>query len=450
MWPLREPEPRPGVSGGTLRGDTLYARRVVLSPGSARSLFKGSAGIAIAMAVMNIATYGFQIIAARVLGPSEYGAIASLMAVLMVMAVLQLGLQATAARRIAGQPDHVAQIELGALRVTYRAAVALGLVMLVLSPAIWKLLRLDGIAPALLLAVAAVPLTIMGGQAGILQGERRWLPLALVYLGVGVPRVILGTICILVVPSETSAMLGVMLGLWVPVLTGWWALRMGRAPGASSDEHRARPMAREAILASFALLGFLVLSNVDVIIARNVLDEHEAGLYAGGLILTKAVLFLPQFVVVIAFPSMSTVEARRSALVRSLVLVLVLGSVCTVGAWLLSGLALVFVGGSEYADVQDQLWMFAILGTLLSMLQLLVYSVLARRGTRSAYLVWVGFVVLLVTAMMASTLEQLVTTVICVDAGLFLVLLGVSFWRLREDVRVPPPVVEAPAPQSPL
>ncbi|MFC6345481.1 polysaccharide biosynthesis protein, partial [Nocardioides hankookensis] len=135
---------------------------MVLSPGSARSLFKGSAGIAIAMAVMNIATYGFQIIAARILGPSEYGAIASLMAVLMVMAVLQLGLQATAARRIAGQPDHVAQIELGALRVTYRAAVALGIVMVVLSPAIWKLLRLDGIAPALLLAVAAVPLTIMG------------------------------------------------------------------------------------------------------------------------------------------------------------------------------------------------------------------------------------------------------------------------------------------------
>ena len=401
-------------------------------PSKWRTVLSGSAGIAIAIAVMNLATYGFQIIAARILGPSEYGAIASLMAVLMVMAVVQLGLQATAARRIAGQPDHVAQIERGALGVTYRAALALGVVMLVLAPAMWKLLRLDGIAPALLLAVAAVPLTVMGGQAGILQGERRWLPLALVYLGVGVPRVLLGTLCILIVPSETSAMLGVMLGLWVPVVIGWWALRRGRDPGESSDEHRARPMAREAIVASFALLGFLVLSNADVIIARNVLDEHDAGLYAGGLILTKAVLFLPQFVVVIAFPSMSTVDARRSALLRSLLLVLVLGSACTLGAWLFSGLALIFVGGSEYDDVQSMLWIFAVLGTLLSMLQLLVYSVLARRGTRSAYLVWVGVVVLLVATMSVTGLQQLVTTVTCVDAALFVVLLAVSLWRLRE------------------
>ena len=34
--------------------------------------------------------------------------------------------------------------------------------------------------PAVLMAVAAVPLTLMGGQAGILQGERRWFPLAAV------------------------------------------------------------------------------------------------------------------------------------------------------------------------------------------------------------------------------------------------------------------------------
>ncbi|GAA4720874.1 hypothetical protein GCM10023349_46400 [Nocardioides conyzicola] len=401
-----------------------------------RTLLRGSAGIAVAIAVMNIATYGFQIIAARILGPSDYGAIASLMAVLMVMAVLQLGLQATAARRIAGQPDHVGQIELGALRVTYRAAAVLGVLMLVLAPVMWKLLRLDGIAPALLLAVAAVPLTIMGGQAGILQGERRWVPLALVYLGVGVPRLAFGTLCMLISPTETSAMLGVTIGLWVPVITGWYALRSGRAPGESSEEHRARPMAREAIAASFALLGFLVLSNADVIVARNVLDEHDAGLYAGGLILTKAVLFLPQFVVVIAFPSMSTVEARRSTLVRSLTLVFGMGVVGTLGAWLLSGLALVFVGGSAYDDVQSHLWMFAVLGTVLSMLQLVVYSVLARRGTRSAYLVWVGLLVLLATAVHADTVEQLVVTVTCVDAVLFGVLLATSLWRLREPASV--------------
>ncbi len=81
-----------------------------------------------------------------------------------------------------------------------------------------------------------------------------------------------------------------------------------------SEDHGFRRVIRESVHNSQVLLAFFALSNADIVIARNVLDEHDAGLYAGGLILTKAVLFLPQFVVVIAFPSMSTIAERRRAL----------------------------------------------------------------------------------------------------------------------------------------
>jgi len=397
-----------------------------------RALLRGSAGIAVAMGVMNVATYAFQMISARLLGPADYGVLAPLMALLMVVAVLQLGLQATGARRISADPEHVAQIERVVLGVTYRAALGLGALMLALSPVVMVVLRLDSMLPAVLLAVSAVPLTVMGGQAGILQGERRWLPLGMVYLGMGVPRVVVGTLCLLVSPTETAAMLGVMIAMFVPALIGWFALRRPRDGARHSEAHTRRPVAREAVTASLALLAFFVLSNADIVVARNVLDDHDAGLYAAGLILTKAVLFLPQFVVVVAFPSMSTVEERRLALLRSLGLVAVLGVAATLGAWLLSGLAMVFVGGQEYADVQSRLWLFAVIGTLLAMLQLLVYSVLARRGTRSAYLVWLAVLVLVAAAAATASLSALVLVVIAVDATLFTALLALSLHRLRD------------------
>lgn len=400
------------------------------APGGLRGVLRSGAGIAIAMAVMNVATYGFQMVAARVLGPREYGAIASLMALLMVIGVLQLGLQATAARRISAAPDHVAQIEDVIVRVTYRAALALGALLIVLSPAVWVLLRLDSPLPAVLVAVSAVPLTIIGGQAGILQGERRWRPLAFLYLAIGVPRVVIGSIFILVRPSETSAMLGVTLGLFAPAVVGWLALRRGRSPGRTSVDHHTRPILRETILASQALLAFFVLSSADIVVARNVLDAHEAGLYAGGLILTKAVLFLPQFVVVVAFPSMATIEQRRQALLKSLVLVTGLGAVATLAALALPSVALIFVGGREYADVSSRLWLFAVLGTLLSLLQLLVYSVLARQG-RSSYVVWLAVAALLVSSVWLDSLGALLMLVVGLDAALFLVLLWLSLWRMR-------------------
>ena len=54
-----------------------------------------------------------------------------------------------------------------------------------------------------------------------------------------------------------------------------------------------------------------------MILARSTLDAHDAGLYAGGLILAKAMLFLPQFVVVVAFPAMATAEDAQGRMSRS-------------------------------------------------------------------------------------------------------------------------------------
>lgn len=400
-------------------------------------LLKGGGAIAVAIGGMNVATYAFTMVAARLLGPQQYGALASLMATLLVISVIQLGVQATAARRISADPAHVAQIETGILRVTERAALVLGLVLLVLTPVIDIVLRLDNLAAAAMIAAAAVPLTMMGGQAGILQGERRWMPLALVYLSAGVPRLLIGVVLLAWRPTELTAMIAVVLGQCVPVVVGWYALRGHREPGALSATHGARSILKEAAHNSQALLAFFALSNVDIIVARNVLSDHEAGLYAGGLIMTKAVLFLPQFVVVVAFPSMSSAHERRRALTRSLGAVAAIGVVAILGALVLSDLAMIFVGGDSYSEIESRLWMFALLGTALSMLQLLVYSVLARQGQRSVYFVWAALVAVVAAGSQVTTLDGLLTVVILVDLTLLAILIGLSLWLVRDIAPAP-------------
>ena len=396
-----------------------------------KQLLSGGGSIAVAMAIMNVATYGFTMAAARLLGPQAYGAFASLMATLLVISVLQLGLQATAARRIAAEPSHVAQIERTILGVTYRASVALGVVLLLLTPVLNAVLRLDSMLTAALVSVVSVPFTMMGGQAGILQGERRWQALSVVYVLSGVPRLLIGTALIAWHPTETAAIIGTGIGACFPVVAGWWFLRRPRDAGVPTEEHGFRRVIRESFHNSHVLLAFFALSNVDIVIARNVLPEHDAGLYAGGLILTKAVLFLPQFVVVIAFPSMSTTGERRRALTLSLGLVSVIGALVTLGALLLPRLALVFVGGQQFAEISTHLWIFAVLGTVLSMLQLLVYSVLARQGQRSVYLVWGAFLTVVAVGLTTDSLRTLLTTVILVDSVLLVVLLAVSLHVIR-------------------
>ena len=399
------------------------------------------ATVAVAMAVMNLAAYAFTALAARLLGPRDYGALASVMALLMVIAVVQLGCQTTAARRISADPTHVAQIEREILSLTYWAAGAIGLGLLLLTPVIDQVLRLDSLATASLVGLCAVPLTITGGQLGVLQGERRWWPVAIIYVASGVPKLAVATALMLWHPTELSAMLGVFIGAVVPVILGAYALRRKRTSERRSEHHSTRPVVREILGNAQTLLAFLSLINCDVILARNILDEHDAGLYASGLILTKAMLFLPQFVVVVAFPSMSTAHERRQAMMRGLGLIVVLGAVGVAACAVLPSLALVFVGGAEYAEIEGRLWLFAVLGTVLSLLQLLVYAVLARRGTRSVYLVWATLLALVVVGSQATSVTSLLLVVTAVDTVLFGALLAISFHRLRlpVDGEQPPP-----------
>jgi len=392
-----------------------------------RAFLRSSAVIAVAIAVMNVSTYAFTVIAAHTIGKDAYGAFSALMGALLVISVLSLGLQATGARRIAAHPDQVVSIERIVLGVGLRSALGLGVICLLLAPVLNAVLRLNSLPTALLVCVAAVPLTYMGAQAGVLQGERRWEPLALVYLSAGLGRIMIGTGLVLLQPGEFSAMLGVALGCWIPVLVAWFALRRPRIELAQSQEgHPGLDLMREVGTSSQALLAFFALSNADILIARAVMSDSEAGLYASGLIMAKAILFFPQFVVVIAFPSMSEQGASRKTLALALTVCAALGSLGVLATLLLPDLALLFVGGDEFAAIKDDLWLFAIVGTLLSMLQLLVYSSLARRQGRAVIIIWTALVVLVALAVTLTTATALVTLVVCVDAALFVALFALA------------------------
>jgi O-antigen/teichoic acid export membrane protein len=223
----------------------------------------------------------------------------------------------------------------------------------------------------------------------------------------------------------------VTISLVVPVLVGWWALRPLRAPMLSGHGEAARSLLRETVHNSQALLAFFVLANIDVILARNILSEHEAGLYAAGVILSKAVLFLPQFVIVVAFPSMAGDGGRGRALWSSLLVVGGIGVLAMLASVLLSGVAMIFVGGDAYREVQSDLWVFALLGTLMAMLQLLVYSVLARQGRRAVWLMWTAVAAVLLAGLsVVHTRADLLLTFIVVDAVLLVALIASTRYHL--------------------
>lgn len=390
------------------------------------------AGIAVAMGVMNVAVYAFTLGAANLMGPGAYSPVAAMMSLLTVVSVGALGLQATAARRISAHPERVAQIEAEVLSLTWRVSIGIGVVLLALSPVINTVLRLDSWGLAALAGPVSVPLTLVGGYIGILQGERRWLPLGFLYMAAGIPRLALGISLLAWQPTAQVAVIAVLLGAVFPVVLGWRLSRSSRRPDSTDPTHSARAILRETLHNSQALLALFAVSSADVIVARNTLSDHDAGLYAGGVILAKMLTFLPQFVVVVAFPTMASASRRTRALTQSLTGVAALGLVCTMGVWLFSWLALYFAGGQEFAEIRSLLWLFALLGTVLALLQLVVYSVLARQGQRSSYIVWLALVLLVVGGLATDSVAGLLLWVLLVDVALLITLVAISYSIVRQ------------------
>ncbi len=369
------------------------------------------------MVVMNVLTYGFTLGAARLLAPDEFGALTALLGIFLVAGVSSLGIQSSAARRIAttdarGRDQVIASVTRAVLHLASLTSIMVVAGTLVLTP----LLQLDSHWPVVFCGLALFPFTVLGAQLGIAQGERRWRSVAVIYLSFGVGRIAFGTLGLALAGDATGAMLGIMVGAVLPVLIGLPLLRSSARP----DDGRS--VVREVVLGSQALGGYFVLCSLDSLIARR-FEPHESGLYAAGLILSKAALYLPQFVSVVAFADLAGSQGR-AALTRAIAMVAGLGSLAVAATALFPWLALEVVGGSSYADVEPDLWLFALEGAVLALANLLVYDALARHAHGITALVWIASAsVVAVAAVVSLERVELVALVTVVAA-----LLTAALW----------------------
>ena len=261
--------------------------------GDAATTVRATSIVGLGMVAMNALAYVFTLVAARALGPTAFGGVSALLGVLIVANVGALALQATGARRLAtvrGDAE-LESVARDLKRSGWFVAAALGLLLVLATPLISALLHIEDWLAIAMVAAACVPLTLMGAYAGVVQGQRRWAELALIYLSMGGGRVVGGGTALLVDPSLRSGMIGIAVGSLAPALIGGWYTR---TPHVAAVLHV--PILGELWRNGHTLLAFFALTNLDVLLARHLFSHHDAGIYAAGTILAKACLFLPTFV----------------------------------------------------------------------------------------------------------------------------------------------------------
>jgi O-antigen/teichoic acid export membrane protein len=339
----------------------------------------------------NLVAVAFTVTFTRLLGASDYGSLAALLNLSVILFVPGSALQVAVAR--AGTLGRLGTA--GDLSATLRRWSRQLLAALVVIAAASALARAP-LAAALDIdqewAAAAVPPTavlwlLLSLQRGLLQAARGYRAVglsivleavgrlaagvALVGAGLGVAGAYAGTLASFVV---VAVALGVLL-----------RRRLGPAvPGAQT--HPLRALARDAALPIAALAVVASLQNVDVILARHVLADEPAGIYAASTVAAKALVWIAVGIGMWLLPEAVRRAAAerdpRPILGRAFALIGVVALPALAAYAVVPRLVLGTAFGSEYESGDEILLVLGVAYALLALTYLSVQFLLGmgRRG----------------------------------------------------------------------
>jgi hypothetical protein len=179
--------------------------------------------------------------------------------------------------------------------------------------------------------------------------------------------------------------------------------------------------------------GLLILTSMDLLLARHFLSRADSGAYTVGALFEKVAFWGPSFIATLYYPAMSRPSDRRNAIRRALTVTIAIGAVGIALAAFLGTPLVTLVGGSEFSWLGPTAWIFTAVGVGFAVAQVLVYADLAGGHHGVGYAVWLAAAT--AAALVWTTGHHSTTAVITsmglAVAGLVLLALVIVRWSAR-------------------
>jgi O-antigen/teichoic acid export membrane protein len=396
------------------------------------SILAGGGGTAflLATAALNVSNFLFNVIASRLLGPSAYGALGSLLGLVTVVTVVFGALTAGVAQTIADQARPPVPGDLAPSRATSWGMAFGFTAIVVLALPIGHLLHLASVWPVLILSIF-LPLSVAQiVPRGALLGRLQFRTLSVALAASAVTRLCAGALLMEAGLGLDGAVLATVLGQLVVSALIVWPVR-GEMRSTPTTSPVKVPL-RDASLALIALGGFSVLNVVDSVLARFYLPAAESGYYVAASTAAQIVFVLSAAVGVLAFPRFVT-AARQGHGHRVLIEgVVVVGALGVLPAAILTAFPHEIVSvlfGPRYSPAAGTLQILAWEGVALGLISILVYFHLGHRNLVSCAS-WLGVVgaTALVTGAVHGSSCSIAVVMLCMSCVTALIMATAVLW----------------------
>jgi len=403
------------------------------APTRAQAFMRALAGpLLIAVVLQNIGNLILHAILGRQLSADQYGALGTVLSLMVMLTVPLSALQAAASKSASAGPA-VGRTQSRSIRSITWVSIAAAVPVALLAPVLVSAFHLPSMLDALLLAPfvgISIALAVVRGRLLGLDQRRGIRAVAMTFVLSTIVRVGL-SLALLRFMGTSAAIVATLVGEALALAYGIRA--MPGATAASVHPRGDNPWLRwgDVGWSGLAIGGLFLFTTIDLFMARHFLPGDASGAYVAAATIGKTLLALPAAAMAAAYPRLVAAGRTRARVVevrRTGIVVVGLAFVATVVVAAVPNLVLHGLYGSSFEGYASLVRLLAIVAGTSSIVSVTTYSLLAV-GSRLSLLPWVGAVMELIViglwhgspmqVGLASAAALVVTVVICVLALLF-------------------------------
>ena len=407
--------------------DASVAQAAVRPQRSASStMLNGSAIMLVAMMLVNIFNFAYNVVMARMLGPAAFGHINAAVTMLLLASCISLAFQLVCAKFVARNhaDSSKAAVVHSLLGKAWIASLALGAVLFLAQKPVATYLNVPSPWIVGLLAIGIAAYAPLGVKRGAMQGVCAFPRLgtnfvleAGIRFFVGAGLVVAGYGVLGAVGAISAA---VIAACFVPRLPAQLRVKAGTAEP---------PSYAEAVQAIVFFVGQVIINNIDILLVKHFFPSDPAGVYAAISQIGRLLYFASWFGVVNAmFPVAAAAgpeNKKAHGIGLPLLLVLGLSLIFIAAAALFPHLIMGVIFGSRFIEIGWLLALYAAATALYSLSVVFIAYEMSRRIANTGWLqlIFSGALVLGIGLFHGSLHEVIMVRIVLMAAMLLLVAL---------------------------
>ncbi len=278
--------------------------------------------IFIATSAVNLINFFYHIIMGRLLGPSEYGVLTSIISFLFITAAITSTIQTTSAKyaSVYLAEDNIGKIRNFFYTITKKLLILTAVIFIIIIIFVNKItyfLKVDSIYPLIFLGIIIIEGSLISVGRGTLQGVKKFKSLGINLILEVLLKLILGIILVCFGLKANGAIFGFMLATLFSYIFIFLPLReilRGKIDDNIDIKINIKKFYKSIFLILVSTILFSLLSYTDIILVKHFFTSYETGYYSAAAQIGRIILFFPGAISIVIFPRLSEKFTKKENL----------------------------------------------------------------------------------------------------------------------------------------